>query len=59
LKKKLIEQVQNRKLPHGLHFEDIAGGFTSVGRETPNFFEVIPIVVSASIPMAMKSWFAA
>src|ERR1022692_220609 len=50
LKKKLIEEVTKRKLPYGLYFEDIAGGFTSVGRGAPNFFEVIPIMVYRIYP---------
>jgi predicted Zn-dependent protease len=45
LKKKLLEEIARRKLPYGLYFEDIAGGFTSVGRNNPNSFEVIPVMV--------------
>jgi predicted Zn-dependent protease len=45
LKKKLLEEIAKRKLPYGLYFEDIAGGFTSVGRNNPNSFEVIPVMV--------------
>jgi hypothetical protein len=40
LKSQLIEEVRKKNLPYGLYFEDIAGGFTSVGRSVPNFFEV-------------------
>jgi TldD protein len=50
LKKKLIEEAQKRKLPYGLYFEDIAGGFTSVGRQSPNSFEVIPTMVYRIYP---------
>jgi predicted Zn-dependent protease len=50
LKKKLIEEVAKRKLPYGLYFEDIAGGFTSVGRNSPNSFEVIPVMVYRIYP---------
>ena len=50
LKKKLIEEVGKRKLPYGLYFEDIEGGFTAVGRAVPNFFEVIPIMVYRIYP---------
>jgi predicted Zn-dependent protease len=50
LKKKLIEEAAKRKLPYGLYFEDIAGGFTSVGRAAPNSFEVIPIMVYRIYP---------
>jgi TldD protein len=45
LKKQLIEEVKKKNLPYGLDFEDIEGGFTSVGRGGPNSFEVIPIMV--------------
>jgi predicted Zn-dependent protease len=45
LKKMLIEEAKKRSLQYGLYFEDIAGGFTSVGRNGPNSFEVIPIMV--------------
>jgi len=45
LKKQLIEEAKKRNLPYGLYFEDIAGGFTSVGRGVPNFFSVIPTMV--------------
>ena len=50
LKKKLLEEVQKQKLPYGLYFEDIAGGFTSVGRNAPNSFEVIPTMVYRVYP---------
>jgi TldD protein len=50
LKKKLLEEVAKRKLPYGLYFEDIAGGFTSVGRNQPNSFEVIPEMVYRIYP---------
>ena len=50
LKKKLIEEVGKRKLPYGLYFEDIEGGFTAVGRAVPNFFEVIPTMVYRVYP---------
>jgi TldD protein len=45
LKKLLIEEAKLAKVPYGLYFEDIAGGFTSTGRNNPNSFEVIPIMV--------------
>jgi TldD protein len=50
LKSQLIEEVKKKSLPYGLYFEDIAGGFTSVGRGTPNFFEVIPVMVYRIYP---------
>jgi TldD protein len=45
LKKLLIEEAKLAKVPYGLYFEDIAGGFTSTGRNNPNSFEVIPLMV--------------
>jgi predicted Zn-dependent protease len=50
LKKKLIEEVVKQKLPYGLYFEDIAGGFTMTGRTSPNSFEVIPTMVYRVYP---------
>jgi TldD protein len=50
LKKMLLEEVAKAKLPYGLYFEDIAGGFTSVGRNSPNSFEVIPVMVYRIYP---------
>jgi predicted Zn-dependent protease len=50
LKNQLIEEVKKKNLPYGLYFEDIAGGFTSVGRGNPNSFEVIPIMVYRIYP---------
>jgi predicted Zn-dependent protease len=50
LKKKLIEEVVKQKLPYGLYFEDIAGGFTMTGRFSPNSFEVIPLMVYRIYP---------
>ena len=45
LKKMLIEEVKKAKLEYGLYFEDVAGGFTIIGRSQPNVFEVIPLMV--------------
>ena len=50
LKASLIEEVKKKSLPYGLYFEDIEGGFTAVGRFTPNFFEVIPVMVYRIYP---------
>jgi TldD protein len=50
LKASLIEEVKKKSLPYGLYFEDIAGGFTAVGRFAPNFFEVIPVMVYRIYP---------
>ena len=50
LKSQLIEEVKKKGLPYGLYFEDIAGGFTFVGRGVPNSFEVIPVMVYRIYP---------
>ncbi len=50
LKKMLIEEVNKAKLPYGVYLEDIAGGFTSTGRNMPNSFEVIPVMVYRIYP---------
>ena len=41
----LVEEAKKANLPYGLYFEDIAGGFTMTGRNSPNSFEVMPIMV--------------
>jgi predicted Zn-dependent protease len=45
LKKRLVEEVKKANLKYGLLFEDIMGGFTMVGRASPNAFEVLPVMV--------------
>ena len=50
LKKKLIEEITKQKLPYGLYFEDIAGGFTMTGRAGPNAVDVIPLMVYRVYP---------
>jgi TldD protein len=50
LKKMLIAEAAKRSLPYGPYFEDIAGGFTSVGRGNPNSFEVIPTMIYRIYP---------
>ena len=50
LKAMLIEEVKRKNLKYGLYFEEIAGGFTSVGRGVPNFFSVIPTMVYRIYP---------
>jgi len=50
LKKQLIDEVKKRNLPYGLYFDEIAGGFTAVGRNVPNYFEVTPLVVYRIYP---------
>lgn len=45
LREMLIEECRKQGKPYGLYFEEIAGGFTYVGRFIPQFFKVTPIVV--------------
>lgn len=45
LRELLIEACQTQNKPYGLLFEDISGGFTFTGREGPQSFKVLPIVV--------------
>ena len=50
LKKKLIEEVEKAKLPYGLFFDDVQGGFTMPGRQGPNAFTVIPVMTYRIYP---------
>lgn len=50
LKKKLIEEVVKAKLPYGLYFEDVQGGFTMTQRGNPNSFAVIPVMTYRIYP---------
>lgn len=50
LKAKLIDEVKAAKLPYGLYFEDVQGGFTLPGREQPNSFTVIPVMTYRIYP---------
>lgn len=45
LRAMLIEECRKQDKPYGLYFEDIAGGFTYVGRYIPQFFKVTPVIV--------------
>jgi len=45
LKEALIEQCKKESKNFGLYFEDIQGGFTLTGRNIPNAFNVLPIMV--------------
>jgi TldD protein len=50
LKQQLIAEVNKAKLPYGLFFEDVQGGFTLPGRENPNSFTVIPVMTYRIYP---------
>lgn len=45
LRKRLIEECRRQNKPYGLLFEDISGGFTMTGRQGPQSFKVLPVVV--------------
>lgn len=50
LKQRLLSEVNSAKLPYGLFFEDVQGGFTLPGRENPNSFTVIPVMTYRIYP---------
>ena len=50
LKKMLLDEVKRLKLPYGLIFDDIQGGFTNVMRTGQGGFTVIPTVVYRIYP---------
>jgi TldD protein len=45
LKKQLIEEARKQGKPYGLYFEDISSGFAVTTRNSPQAFQVIPLVV--------------
>jgi len=45
LRQALIAECKKQNKPYGLLFEDISGGFTMTGRQGPQSFKVLPIVV--------------
>ncbi len=45
LRNALIEECKKQNKPYGLVFYDISGGFTTTGREGPQTFKVIPLLV--------------
>jgi TldD protein len=45
LRQQLIEMVKAQGKPFGLLIDDIAGGFTFTGRQQPQAFQVLPLVV--------------
>ena len=50
LKAQLLADIEAEGKPFGLRFEDIAGGFTTTGRYSPNAFNVTPLVVYRIYP---------
>ena len=45
LREQLIAMVKSQGKPFGLLIDDIAGGFTFTGRQQPQAFQVLPLVV--------------
>ena len=45
MRQKLIEAVKKEGKPYGLYFEDIEGGFTLTMRNSPQAFQVLPVMV--------------
>jgi hypothetical protein len=45
LRKLLIEEAKKQNKPYGLYFEDISSGFAVTTRNSPQAFQVIPLVV--------------
>jgi TldD protein len=45
LRKQLIEEARKQGRPYGLYFEDISSGFAVTTRNSPQAFQVIPLVV--------------
>src|SRR5262249_3906810 len=45
LREMLIEEAKKQGKPYGLYFDDISGGFTTTSRNSPQAFQVTPIMV--------------
>jgi TldD protein len=45
LREMLIDEAKKQNKPYGLLFDDISGGYTFTGRESPQSFQVTPIMV--------------
>ena len=45
LRRRLIEEVKKKNKPYGLYFEDIEGGFTLTQSNSPQAFQVLPVLV--------------
>jgi predicted Zn-dependent protease len=45
LRKMLIAEVKRQNKPYGLYFEDISSGFAVTTRNSPQAFQVLPLVV--------------
>ena len=45
LKRQLVAELKKKRLPFGLYFEDISGGYTFTTRGAPQSFKVTPVMV--------------
>jgi TldD protein len=45
LRKQFIEEIKKQGKTYGLYFEDVEGGFTLTQRQSPQAFQVLPIIV--------------
>jgi predicted Zn-dependent protease len=45
LRKQFIDEIKKEGRPYGLYFEDVEGGFTLTQRQSPQAFQVLPIIV--------------
>lgn len=45
MRQKLIDEIKNEGKPYGLYFEDVEGGFTLTTRQSPQAFQVLPVIV--------------
>jgi TldD protein len=45
LRKQFIEEIKKQGKAYGLYFEDVEGGFTLTQRQSPQAFQVLPIIV--------------
>src|ERR1022692_3831572 len=45
LRKEFIEEIKRQGKTYGLYFEDVEGGFTLTQRQSPQAFQVLPIIV--------------
>lgn len=46
LRQMLVDECRKQGKPYGLIFDDISGGFTQTGREGPQAFKVLPLLVT-------------
>nr|HEV7954895.1 metallopeptidase TldD-related protein [Candidatus Acidoferrales bacterium] len=45
LRKQFIDEIKKQGKSYGLYFEDVEGGFTLTQRQSPQAFQVLPIIV--------------